>query len=179
MNFENLEESLIDMVIEARIKLGGPCAKINLNYILPALNNLFDTNLNCDEMSAALGKFISDSPEFKNITVKLEDDDIFRFTVPAENVKYIDEHYEKPPFLVEFINTMRCCNDEEKIFALFRKYSDKVCICKPDCEDFDYLVYFEDGKPDEHYYCLTLEGLCITYHRFTKKDYDSFNFRLL
>jgi hypothetical protein len=41
-------------------------------------------------------------------------------------------------------------------------------------EDFDYLVYFEDGRPDAFRYCLTQEGHHIIYHRFTADDYNDF-----
>ena len=38
-------------------------------------------------------------------------------------------------------------------------------------EDFDYVVYFQDGMPDDYRYCIKFEGCCVIYHRFTPKDY--------
>jgi hypothetical protein len=39
-------------------------------------------------------------------------------------------------------------------------------------EDFDCLVYFEDGQPDSFRYCLTQEGCHVIYHRFTIEDFQ-------
>ena len=41
---------------------------------------------------------------------------------------------------------------------------------------FDYLVYFEDGIPDDYRYCLSLEGEHMIYHKFTPEDYEDFGF---
>ena len=42
--------------------------------------------------------------------------------------------------------------------------------------EFDWLVYFEDGRPDAYCYCIADEGCHLTYHRFTKADYEAFGF---
>ena len=42
----------------------------------------------------------------------------------------------------------------EEIVDQFRKYSSKVCVKKMEQGDFDYVIYFEDGQPDEFLYCL-------------------------
>ena len=42
--------------------------------------------------------------------------------------------------------------------------------------EFDYLLEFEDGKPDAFVYCITDEGCHLTYHRFTREDYEAFGF---
>ena len=41
---------------------------------------------------------------------------------------------------------------------------------------WQYLIYFEDGEPDEFYYCLDDDDFGVTYHRFTKEDYIDFGF---
>ena len=67
----------------------------------------------------------------------------------------------------------------EQVIDLFREYSHKVCIRRmPANEEFDYLVYFEDGEPDAFFYCLKAEHGHVTYHRFTKADFEAFGFDL-
>ena len=102
---------------------------------------------------------------------------LVRVNVPEKAVNYIHEHADKCSFLPEFVELM-CKNTTtiEDITALFRKYSDKVHIEKSSNDEFDYLIYFEDGKPDEYYYCFADEGVRMTYHRFTKEDYKAFGF---
>ena len=41
-----------------------------------------------------------------------------------------------------------------------------------DADGYDYVVYFLDGKPDDYRYCLSMEEGHLTYHRFTKEDYE-------
>ena len=41
---------------------------------------------------------------------------------------------------------------------------------------FVFLVYFEDGIPDDYRYCLSLEGEHMIYHKFTPEDYEDFGF---
>lgn len=47
------------------------------------------------------------------------------------------------------------------VIGQFRKYSDHVYVQKTNHGEFDYLVYFEDGIPDEFRYCLTNEGAIL------------------
>lgn len=42
--------------------------------------------------------------------------------------------------------------------------------------EFDWLISFEDGQPDAYRYCIADEGCHLTYHRFTKEDYEAFGF---
>ena len=57
----------------------------------------------------------------------------------------------------------------DDILAVFHQFSDKVhCEKLEGNEEFDYLVYFEDGTPDSYRYCIKLDddGDAV-YHRFT------------
>ena len=58
----------------------------------------------------------------------------------------------------------------EDVVAVFRKYSDKVCVKEAGSDEFDMLVWFEDGKPDPFVYCLADEMGHVTYHRMTMAE---------
>ncbi len=60
----------------------------------------------------------------------------------------------------------------EDIISLFYQCSNNVHVEKMDNGEFDYLVYFEDGIPDDYRYCLKDEGCHVIYHRFTEDDYN-------
>ena len=80
-------------------------------------------------------------------------------------------------FLVRFINTVArhgCTLDE--VMNVFHSYSKHVHMEKTTGTGFDYLVYFEDGIPDDYRYCLSLEGEHMIYHKFTPEDYEDFGF---
>ena len=59
----------------------------------------------------------------------------------------------------------------EDLKALFDSYSDRVCMEAPHSEDYDYMLWFEDGRPDSYRYLITDEGVHLTYHRYTPEDY--------
>ncbi len=61
----------------------------------------------------------------------------------------------------------------ERAAEIFRKYNDKAVITAAPDDEFDLLAYFPDGEPDGCRYCLQDDLGGITYHRFTKLDYDA------
>ena len=56
------------------------------------------------------------------------------------------------------------------------RFIEHVHVEKTTGTGFDYLVYFEDGIPDDYRYCLSLEGEHMIYHKFTPEDYEDFGF---
>ena len=82
-------------------------------------------------------------------------------------------------FLEEFIACMsKPERTIEDITAVFRKYSDQVVVQTPNSntDEFDYLIYFADGKPDAYRYCIHDEMGQLIYHRFTQKEFETFEF---
>ena len=78
---------------------------------------------------------------------------------------------------MKFIETIArhgCTLDE--VMDVFHAYSEHVHVEKTTGTGFDYLVYFEDGIPDDYRYCLSLEGEHMIYHKFTPEDYEDFGF---
>ena len=102
------------------------------------------------------------------------DGERYCFRLPEEASEYVHEHTASGGFLYDFIGVIgRHGASMAEVEAVFRKYSDCVHIEQLDSEDFDYLMYFEDGVPDDYRYCLTDEGHHIIYHRFTPEDYEA------
>ncbi len=100
------------------------------------------------------------------------DGERYCFRLPEEASEYVHEHTASSGFLYDFIDIIgRHGISIEDVKAVFIKYSDRVHIEKLQSEDFDYLIYFENGEPDDYRYCLTDEGHHIIYHRFTPEDY--------
>lgn len=177
MNFKKLEKNIVDIVKEEQIKLGYRSEKVRLYYPLLSLNRLLGENYSAEQMRKHLKAFCE---EVKGIYGEIEisdENERFCFLIPPEGSDYIHEHIAENEFLVEFIDTIRKhgCTLEE-LLQVFYKYSEHVHVEKADNGEFDYLIYFEDGVPDDFLYCLTVEKFHIIYHRFTKEDYEDFNF---
>ena len=107
------------------------------------------------------------------------DDKRFCFHISAEGTQYVHEQLPDPAFLRAFLQVM--CGltvSFDDILAVFHQFSNKVhCEKLEGNEEFDYLVYFEDGTPDSYRYCIKLDddGDAV-YHRFTPEDYAAFGF---
>lgn len=177
MDFEKLEKNITDVVKEQQLKLGYMSEVVRLYYPLSSLNCLLNVGNDCEEMYKSLELF--------NIYVedrwgKLEysnNKDRFCIKLPSKAGDYIHEHIEEEDFLVAFIRLIakHGCKIED-IISLFKNYSDEVHFEKVDNGEFDYLIYFENGSPDNYRYCLTDEGCHLIYHRYTAEDYEDFGF---
>lgn len=177
MNYKRLEKNIIDNIKEAQIKLGFDNRPMSLNYAESSLKNLLGT----DDVESALEDFsVSVADRLGEITfrkIKIG----FCVTVSEKGTSYVNS-LDRFEFIEEFVNTVRKHGISiDDVIAVFKKYSDNVVIEEKHNGEFDYLIYFADGVPDDYYYCITLEEeidghIHITYHRFIKEDYEEFSF---
>ena len=177
IDFTPLENSLIGIVMETQIKLGYSKNDLRLYYPLASLNRMFDTDFTPAEMEEALkdfGKFSEN--KLGNVSATAMGDN-FCFLIPAEGTAYVHEKAEDNSFLKEFIQeTQKPERTIDDLLRIFNKYSDKVYAHKIDNEEFDWLVYFEDGVPDDYRYCIKFEYGMTTCHSFTPKDLEALGF---
>lgn len=111
--------------------------------------------------------------EILSCKASLAQDGRIAVTVSEESVRAIHEKVEASPFLVEFIGAVKEGCSLERAAEIFRKYNKNAVITAAPDDEFDLLAYFPDGKPDGCRYCLQDDLGGITYHRFTKLDYDA------
>ncbi|MBR2283817.1 MAG: DUF3877 family protein [Ruminococcus sp.] len=179
INTERLEKNIIDNIHEAQLKLGYDGRPVSLNYTPATLRHLTGS----DDMGEISEAVKSCSPGRLGAMEIRPVHDIYCITVPAEGTAYVNALYSGDNgFLCRLVGTVREHGISlDDVLAVFRSFSDNVAVKESGSEEFDYLVYFEDGVPDEYYYCLTLEpcmggGCHITYHRFIREDYEDLNF---
>ena len=172
MEYDQLEKNIIDMLEEEQIKLGYIEEAVRLYYPLKSLNRFLGTDVNAEEMTALLETFAEKQKErFGEMQIS-EKKDRFCLLIPPQGAEYVHEHMGDNQFLHALTQAVSVHGTSfEDVFEVFRRFSTQVVIEKMNDEDYDYLVYFADGKPDGYYYCLTDEGGHIIYHRYTKDDY--------
>lgn len=176
--FDNLEKNLIEVIREAQLKLGYEEREVSFNYPISSLNGLLGTDCDFDGMKLKLEEFSNHEKcgKLGEISIgKGTDEGIFCITVSAEGVRYVHENTDENGFLAEFISFMGShCHDFDEVKKLFLKYSteDNLFVEKIDDDEFDYLVYFKNGEPDNFRYCFAEEFGHITYHRFSKYDWE-------
>lgn len=172
MNSERLISNIIDVLKEQQIKLGFMKERVRLYYMLSSLNNLLGTKLDCINMQNKLDEIMSENSDVFAETEISFNDERFCFNFPESVSVYVHENTDNTGFIYDFINTVaRHGVVIDDVIAEFRKYSDNVHVETMNDEEFDYLVYFEDGIPDSYRYCLKDEGHHMIYHRFTLEDY--------
>jgi hypothetical protein len=176
-NFTALEINIIDVIKEEQIKLGYKSETIRLYYPMESINNLLGVEYSLTEVKGILDQFCEFvNTRLGNVTHS-NVNERFCLTIPPNGVTYVHEKVEDRYFLRELIEKIsghNCTLDE--ILDVFHRHSDNVICNKVSNGEFDYLVYFEDGNPDFYMYCLKFEDCHVVYHRFTKDDYEKFNF---
>ena len=177
IDFSELYENLKDIIKECQTKIGYTDNELNFYYPIKSLNRFLDSDMTADELKEVLPAFSKYAEDtLGTLRFRLEGER-FRFIVPREGGAYVHENVPDSAFLKEFIEeTVRPGCDIDSVLEIFRKYSDKVVCKKIENDEFEYLVYFEDGHPDSYRYCLEFEFGRAVYHRFTVKEYESFGF---
>lgn len=191
MDFSRLEQNIIDVIKEEQIKLGYQKEVIRLYYPLQSLNRFLKAEYGMNQMQELLEQhFASGSEDMKNLGEIVGDvsvcmcgcgvqvthkDERFCFFLPESIVEDVHEHMQDHEFIREFIETIRKhgCTIEG-LLKVFKKQSEHVYFEKMNHGEFDYLIYFEDGVPDDFRYCITDELCHMIYHRFTPEDYADF-----
>lgn len=176
MSFDKLERNIISVIKESQAKLGYEKMPLGINYIKPSLRHLLN-DCTDDEIVPLLNRFAREKQDkFGDISIA-ETDGGYRLTVSEKGVELVHNSLSDNDFIVQFVNAIRQpdCNID-KVVALFKSFGENVHFEKTSNGEFEYLIYFEDGEPDEFYYCLDDDDFGVTYHRFTKEDYIDFGF---
>lgn len=168
-----LKNNIIDVIKEEQIKLGYQKERIRLYYPLSSLNILLGMNVDSEQMRGVLEEYFRAQEEvFGKVEVSFKAER-FCINLPEKATEYVNQHAEHDGFLYDFIGTIQKHEISiGDVIAVFRKYSDAVHFEEMQDSEFDYLVYFENGVPDSYRYCLTKESHHITYHRYTREDYE-------
>lgn len=177
MDYNALKKNLISVLKESQIKLGYESVTMGVNYVTPSLLHLLPGVKEEDLQQVLLDFAEQNKDTFGEITVRKTDVG-YRLDVSPKGADYVHGLIDENEFLVNFINEVRSPSATvDSVVAVFKKYSDNVHIEKTDNNpEFDYLIYFENGTPDEFWYCIDTEDLGMTYHRFMKDDYLDFGF---
>jgi Domain of unknown function, E. rectale Gene description (DUF3877) len=176
-SLQALQNNIIDVIKEEQIKIGYKSETIRLYYPLESVCNLLGASYTIKELQVVLEKFCQYAKALLGDVKFSNKDTRFCFVIPPSGVNYVHEMVEENYFLREFIEKVSLHNATlEEILNIFYKYSDNVICDEMDNGEFDYLIYFKEEKPDSYRYCLKFEDCHTIYHRFTKADYENFDF---
>lgn len=178
--FDRLFDNIVDLLAEQQLKLGYMEETVSLYYPLESLQTILGENCDAAAMLDTLQMFIDmKQTTFGCIDVSYKNNR-FCFRIPPVAGAYVhallnEESREKYLFLQEFLQAIiKHGQTIDEIIMIFKRYSKNVVVRKINENEFDYLIYFEDGIPDDYRYCFKLEECHITYHRFMTEDFERF-----
>ena len=174
MVYAALKQNIIDQIMEEQAKLGFDEKEIRLYYPLSSLCHITGKKMDAAAMDAFLMGFAAAVPEMFSVHHTITEDR-FCFHIPAEGVKWVHDHTPENTFirkLVQLVVKPGCTMED--IRKLFEQHG-TVHIKPMDSNEFDTLIYFEQG-PDSYYYCFRDDGFDISYHRFLPGDYADFGY---
>lgn len=178
MNYAKLERNVIEVMEEQQVKLGFDGNAVYLFYPLSSIGLLLDVSADEETLTEALNGFCAHvRDQLGNVEFSMRDGRV-SLIIPPEGCEFVKRGLKEDSFIVRLIRMVAGHHAHmDDVIALFKEYSDHVHVEKtPDGEEFDCLVYFIDGEPDSFYYCLKEDMGHVTYHRFTKADYEAFGF---
>lgn len=177
MDYRLLEQNLMDLVEEEQIKLGYREETVRFYYPAQSINHLLGTELTSKELLMALQGYNGNPERHLGDVTFSRRGDRFCVQIPGEGVAYVHNTRKEPGFLGDFIGVVANHHSTlEEIKEVFARYNDKFQCEKVEDGEFDYVLSFPDGVPDEYLYCIKFEGPHVTYHRFTRLDYKDFGF---
>ena len=180
VDFLRLQNSIMDVLAEQQLKIGYMDESIGLYYPLESLRELLDVDANVEQMTELLMQFCEITENIFGFIFVSEKNERFCLRIPPKGGAYVHERIaqksdEKYLFLQDFLNAVVKHNQTiDDFLRVFYKYSECVVVRKMADDEFDYLVYFEDNKPDDYRYCIKFEGKHTTYHRFSNTDFHKF-----
>ena len=172
-DFSRMETYVLDLLQEQQLKLGYRREFTRLYIPLSTLQHL----LGADNTEDLLKSFC--------LTVRNTLGDIevshkgsrYCLMFSEQAADHVHEHMNPKGFLPALIETVsgHDCTPE-KLLGLFACFGNRLHVEQLSGEEFEYLVYFPDGIPNEYRYCLSFEAGHASYHRFIPEDYAEYGF---
>lgn len=172
-----LEQNLSGVIAEMALKLGLTGVPLSLNYPCASLGRMLGVADDPQALQPALDAFFAARKDLFGAAEAVPHEDGFCLTIPAEGVARVMSQAPAAAFLRDLIHTAQTPGaTADDLLAVFRRHSSHVHVESVSNGEFDLLVYFEDGVPDGFRYCIDRHDGFVSYHRFSKEDYEAFGF---
>lgn len=174
-----LKKHIFDTVKEWQMKIGYQKGNMCLYYPSASLITLLGLNGNTTETELtdalnAFGKAVRDQLGPISVT---HEGDRYCVSIPEEGCDYIAKNIPDPEFLKSFlrvITTKGCSMD--MVRGCFSNYAGQhgVGYVEADhsMEGLGHDFYFDKEGIDDYIYCVEADDFGLTYHRFTREDYE-------
>lgn len=176
--YEQIEKNLVGMLAEQQVKLGYLRETVNLYFPRETLGRLLRFHEDCgaDELYTRFAGFAGWTSQRLGDVVLTNKGQSFCVTIPEKGGAYVHRLLQENripgiSFLEDFLQVIgRHGVTIEELEQVFRRYSQKVCVEEIRNAEFDYMIYFPDGVPDDFRYCIQFLGEHAIYHRLAPTD---------
>lgn len=177
MIVSKFEQNLSGVIVEMALKLGLNNAPLSLNYPCASLGRMLGVEADPQALKPALEAFFAARAGLYGAVHVEPHEDGFCLAISAEGVARVVAQAPAAAFLRDLIHTAQTPGaTADDLLAAFRRHSDRVHVEPAGNDEFDLLVYFEDGVPDDFRYCIDQHDGFASYHRFSREDYEAFGF---
>ncbi|CDD35604.1 putative uncharacterized protein [Roseburia sp. CAG:309] len=174
-----LAQHMVDTVKEWQCKIGVRKEKMDLFYPLQSLKELLQLNPadSTEQLEKTLTEF---QKEYEDLFGRLhfwKEKERYGIEIPEEGVIHIAETIPDPEFLEKFLKVIQNpVSKMEDITNCFQQFAnDKGDVLHQENMVHDGLgsvFYFEKDSTERYVYCVEDDDFGLTYHRFTRKEYE-------
>ena len=165
MDPSDLEDRIVSTVQEMQVKLGQSTGVLSLYLPLDCMG---------DDVEGEIARVREHvRPKLGDVACTLDEGRV-RITVSEEGCRYV-AGLQVSPVLLTMVDAVMSRESLDGIKARLEKVSKGLVWKEIDGDGFDHIAYFTDGT-DPYVYCIDSDCGPISYHRFSRSDYESFGF---
>lgn len=177
----DLRKHIIDTIKEWQLKIGYREGNMKLYYPGESLENLLNLSENGGDgrlMQALAGFCDETEPELGRIKIT-GSFERYCLDIPAKGCAYVAGKILEPEFLKLFLQAITGPESSmERVRECFASYAEKHGTVHREENGEEqhshggHVFYFEDGTVEEYVYWVEENEFGLTYHRFTREDYE-------
>lgn len=170
-----LERHVTDTLKEWQVKLGDFQTGTRLYYPKNSLCEYLNQEEDIDDEMLCIKaeRHLMDRADYLGDVTVTAEGDRFCFFIGREGCEYIAGNIPVPEFLCGFLKVLEH-QDMAEIRGYFAYYADKFHTAYIEEKDDDggTIFYLEDEEIEPYVYCVDENEFGITYHRFSRDDYE-------
>lgn len=170
---------ICDTIKEWQIKIGVQEETIRLYYPRTSLLNLLGLGQNASEkeLDSALSRFSEEAAPKLGAVRFSHKEDRYCVEIPKEGGAYVNREIPEPEFLREFLSVItKKGADLGEVRSCFDGFARKRGIGFIEEDETEegagHVFYFSDCTREPYVYCVEEGDFGLTYHRFTREDFD-------
>lgn len=179
MEINALEKHIMDTVKEWQMKIGYMDENMKLYYPDISLLSLLQLKegISKQELDLALQVFSEKTKERLGGVRISNEGDRYCIEVPASGCRYIKEQIPDSEFLNMLLQVITTPgNTMKEVRSCFATFAAKYGLQYQEEKSFDdetgQVFYFDKNDQENYVYCVEEDDFGLTYHRFTREDYE-------